>query len=77
MKDGVKARYTLEFKREAVRLVHVGEKVSAVARTLDEGKVNRLWPEITLLRRQLRQLETSCDRTDSTVQCLPVGVLLS
>jgi|GEM_PF-1175055 len=34
MKDGVKARYTLEFKREAVRLVHVGEKVSAVARTL-------------------------------------------
>jgi transposase-like protein len=34
MKDGVKARYTLEFKREAVRLVHGGKKVSAVARTL-------------------------------------------
>ena len=34
MKDGVKARYTLEFKREAVRLVHGGEKVSAIARTL-------------------------------------------
>ncbi len=34
MKDGVKAHYRLEFKREAVRLVHVGEKVSAVARTL-------------------------------------------
>lgn len=34
MKDGVKARYTLEFKQEAVRLVHGGEKVSAVARTL-------------------------------------------
>ena len=34
MKDGVKARYTLEFKREAVRLAHSGEKVSAVARTL-------------------------------------------
>jgi transposase len=34
MKDGVKARYTLEFKREAVRLVHGGEKISAVARTL-------------------------------------------
>ncbi len=34
MKDGVKARDTLEFKREAVRLVHVGEKMSAVARTL-------------------------------------------
>ena len=34
MKDGVKARYTLEFKREAVRLVHGGEKVSAAARTL-------------------------------------------
>ena len=34
MKDRVEARYTLEFKREAVRLVHLGEKVSAVARTL-------------------------------------------
>ena len=34
MQDGVKARYTLEFKREAVRLVHGGEKVSAIARTL-------------------------------------------
>jgi transposase len=34
MKDGVKARYTLEFKQEAVRLVHGGEKVWAVARTL-------------------------------------------
>ena len=34
MKDGVKARYTLEFKREAVRLVHGGEKISAAARTL-------------------------------------------
>jgi hypothetical protein len=30
MKDGLKARSTLEFKREAVQLVHVGEKVSAV-----------------------------------------------
>ena len=34
MQDGVKARYTLEFKREALRLVHGGEKVSAIARTL-------------------------------------------
>ena len=34
MKDGVKARYTLEFKQEAVRLVHGGEKISAVGRTL-------------------------------------------
>lgn len=34
MKDGVKARYTLEFKQEAVRLVHGGEKVWAAARTL-------------------------------------------
>ena len=34
MNDGVKARYTLEFKQEAVRLVHGGEKISAVARTL-------------------------------------------
>ena len=34
MQDGVKARYTLEFKREALRLVHRGEKVSAIARTL-------------------------------------------
>jgi len=34
MKNGVRARYTLEFKQEAVRLVRGGEKVSAVARTL-------------------------------------------
>lgn len=34
MKDGVRARYALEFKQEAVRLVHGGEKLSAVARTL-------------------------------------------
>ena len=34
MKDGVGARYTLEFKQEAVRLVRGGEKLSAVARTL-------------------------------------------
>lgn len=31
MKDGVRARYTLEFKREAVRLVRGGEKLSAMA----------------------------------------------
>ena len=34
MKDGVKGRFTLEFKQEAVRLVHGGEKVWAAARTL-------------------------------------------
>ena len=34
MKDGVRARYTLEFKLEAVRLVRGGEKLSAAARTL-------------------------------------------
>ena len=34
MKDGVRARYTLEFKQEAVRLVRGGEKLSVVARTL-------------------------------------------
>ena len=34
MKDGLRARYTLEFKQEAVRLVRGGEKLSAVARTL-------------------------------------------
>jgi transposase len=34
MKDGVKTRYTLEFKRAAVRLAHSGEKVLAVAQTL-------------------------------------------
>jgi transposase-like protein len=28
MKDGVMARYTLEFKQEAVRLVHGGDKPS-------------------------------------------------
>lgn len=34
MKDGLRARYTLEFKQEAVRLVRGGEKISAAARTL-------------------------------------------
>ena len=34
MKDGVRARYTLEFKQEAVRLVRGGEKLSVTARTL-------------------------------------------
>jgi len=34
MQDGVRARYTLEFKQEAVRLVRGGEKLSVVARTL-------------------------------------------
>ena len=34
MKAGVRARYTLEFKQEAVRLVRGGEKLSSVARTL-------------------------------------------
>ena len=34
MKDGVRARYTLEFKQEAVRLVRGGERVSSAARTL-------------------------------------------
>lgn len=34
MNYGVRARYTLEFKQEAVRLVRGGEKLSAVARTL-------------------------------------------
>ena len=34
MKDGVRARYTLEFKQEAVRLVRGGERLSTAARTL-------------------------------------------
>ena len=34
MKDGVKSRCTLEFRREAVGLVHGGDKVSAIAPTL-------------------------------------------
>jgi transposase-like protein len=34
MKDGVRARFTLEFKPKAVRLVRGGETLSAVARTL-------------------------------------------
>ena len=34
MKDGVRARYTLEFKQDAVRLVRGGDKPSVVARTL-------------------------------------------
>ena len=34
MRDAVRARYTLEFKQEAVRLVRGGERVSTAARTL-------------------------------------------
>ena len=34
MKAGLRARYTLEVKQEAVRLVSGGEKLSSVARTL-------------------------------------------
>jgi len=34
MKDEARARYTLEFKQEAVRLVRGGETISATARTL-------------------------------------------
>lgn len=34
MKDGVRARYTLEFKQDAERLVRGGDKLSAVARLL-------------------------------------------
>ena len=34
MKDVVRARYTLEFKQETVRLVRGGEKLSMVARTV-------------------------------------------
>jgi transposase-like protein len=34
MKDRVRARYTLEFKQEAVKLVRGGEKISAAARVL-------------------------------------------
>jgi transposase-like protein len=34
MRDGVRARYTLEFKQEAVRLVHGGERLASAARTL-------------------------------------------
>jgi len=33
MKDGLRARYTLEFKQEAVRLVRGGEKIASAART--------------------------------------------
>jgi len=34
MNDGVRARYTLEFKQEAVRLVRGGETLASAARTL-------------------------------------------
>ncbi|MEO8723947.1 MAG: transposase [Sphingobium sp.] len=34
MRDGLRARYTLEFKQEAVRLVRGGEKLASAARTL-------------------------------------------
>jgi transposase len=34
MKDEARARYTLEFKQEAVRLVRGGETISAASRTL-------------------------------------------
>ena len=50
---GVKARYTLGFKREAVRLVHGGEKVSAIARTL--GYVRAMTFEKNWLANQQKQ----------------------
>ena len=34
MKKTTRARYTLEFKQEAVRLVEAGQSIAAVARTL-------------------------------------------
>jgi transposase len=34
MKKGNRARYTLEYKQEAVRLVEGGQSIAAVARTL-------------------------------------------
>src|SRR6218665_227562 len=34
MTKTVRARYTLEFKKEAVRLVHGGQNIAAAARTL-------------------------------------------
>ncbi|MBA3915607.1 MAG: transposase, partial [Acidobacteriales bacterium] len=34
MAKGTRARYTLEFKQEAVRLVESGQRVAAVARSL-------------------------------------------
>ena len=34
MKKIVRARYTLEFKQDAVRLVHGGQSIAAAARTL-------------------------------------------
>jgi len=34
MTKTVRARYTLEFKQEAVRLVHAGQSIAAAARTL-------------------------------------------
>jgi len=34
MTKTVRARYTLEFKQEAVRLVHGGQNIAAAARTL-------------------------------------------
>ena len=53
MKDGVKARYTLEFKRDAVRLVRGGEKVSAIARTL--GYISPMAFEKNRLANQQKQ----------------------
>jgi len=34
MNKTVRARYTLEFKQEAVRLVHAGQSIAAAARSL-------------------------------------------
>jgi transposase len=34
MKKATRARYTVEFKQEAVRLVEAGQSIAAVARTL-------------------------------------------
>ena len=49
MTKTMRARYTLEFKQEAVRLVEGGQSIAAAARTLGvvEQKLFNLNPSVT------------------------------
>lgn len=55
MNKAKRARYTLEFKLEAVRLVKAGQSAAAVAATLDERR-NR-FPTGPKLNRKARSVE--------------------
>ena len=52
MRDGKRARYTLEFKQEAVRLVESGQSIAEAARS--PGVVDQIKRDHREIRQQLR-----------------------